>query len=102
MSQSGQMLNDFRLTARLVSKETIRYSPAGQAIQECQLDHSGAVEQAGIDRKVNLQIQAVVIGDEVKTLELIQIGQVAQFQGFIAHQSIRRPALVFHITHISL
>jgi primosomal replication protein N len=102
MSPTGQLLNDFRLTARLVNKETIRYSPAGQAILGCQLEHSGSVKEAGVDRKVELQISAVAIGSEVQTLDQMQIGQVANFQGFIAHQSIRRQALVFHITNISL
>jgi primosomal replication protein N len=45
---------------------------------------------------------AIAIGGEIKTLEHMQIGQSGNFQGFIAHQSIRRQALVFHITSISI
>jgi primosomal replication protein N len=102
MSLSGQHLNDFRLTARVISKETVRYSPAGQAILECKLAYSGSVEEAGVNRKVELQILAVAIGNGVKALDQMQEGQMGHFQGFIAHQSMKRQALVLHITHISL
>jgi len=102
MTESGQHLNDFRLTARLVNKETIRYTPAGQAVLECQLAYSGTVVESGVERKVDLNMLAIAIGGEIKTLEHMQIGQSGNFQGFIAHQSIRRQALVFHITSISI
>ena len=102
MTKSGQPLNDFRLTARLVHKDTIRYTPAGQTVLECQLEYSGNVVEAGIERKVDLKSLAIAIGQEANTLDQMQISGLGNFQGFIAHQSIRRQALVFHITHISI
>lgn len=100
MTRSGQHWNDFRLTARLVTKETIRYTPAGQTVINCQLEYSGTVSEAGVERKVDLQILAMAIGQEANVLDQMQIGEIGNFQGFIAHQSIRRQALVFHITNI--
>lgn len=100
MLKSGQHWNDFRLTAKLVSKKTIRFTPAGQQILECQLMHFGTVVEAGIEREVTLNLLAIVMGSEVQTLEFIAVGETRNFQGFMAHQNIRRQALVFHITQI--
>ena len=50
MTELGQPINEFRLTARLVNKDTIRYTPAGQAVLECQLDYSGTVFEAGTEK----------------------------------------------------
>jgi primosomal replication protein N len=102
MTELGQPINEFRLTARLVNKDTIRYTPAGQAVLECQLDYSGTVFEAGTERKVQIQILAIAIGQEVNILDQMEIGQLRNFQGFMAHRSARQKALVFHITHISI
>jgi primosomal replication protein N len=51
---------------------------------------------------VDLKLLAIAIGQEASTLDQMQIGGIGNFQGFIAHQSIRRQALVFHITYISI
>jgi primosomal replication protein N len=102
MTELGQPINEFRLTARLVKKDAIRYTPAGQAVLECQLKYSGNVNEAGIDRKVQMQIFAIAIGSQVQSLNQMEIGQLRNFEGFMAHQSVRQKALVFHITHISI
>ena len=101
MTKSGLYLNDFRLTAKLVNKKELRYTPAGQTVIECQLESSGTVVEAGIERKVDLNLLAVAIGKPANALDQMQIGEVGNFQGFMAHQSIRHQALVFHITQIS-
>ena len=101
MTKSGLYLNDFRITAKLANKNEIRYTPAGQTVIECQRESSGTVVEAGIERKVNLNLIAVAIGKEAKILDQMQVGEIGNFQGFMAHQSIRHQALVFHITQIS-
>jgi primosomal replication protein N len=101
MTKSGAYRNDFCITAKLVKKNDIRYSPAGQTIIEGQLESSGIVVEAGIERKVNLNLLVVVIGELADAFHQMQIGEERNFCGFMAHQSIRHPALVFHITQIS-
>jgi len=101
MTKSGLYLNDFRLTAKLVKKNELRYTPAGQTVIECQLESSGMVVEAGIERKVDLNLLAVAIGKPANAINQMQIGEEGNFQGFMAHQSIRHQALVFHITQIS-
>lgn len=93
-------LNQLKLTARLIAREAIRYTPAGQPVINYQLQYLGEVNEAGIPRKVEMQIAAITIGPEYRTIEMMEIGQLANFEGFLAHKSLRSQALIFHITNI--
>jgi len=95
-------LNHFILTAALVAKEALRYTPAGIPVIECQLDHSGEVQEAGAARKVRMSLDAMAIGSVYQQLDQMVLGSVARFEGFLTHKSLRSQRLVFHITHIEL
>ena len=93
-------LNQLKLTACLIAKDVIRYTPAGQPVMNCQLKYQGQVFEAGSSRKVEMNILAIAIGPVYRSIETMELGQVANYEGFIAHKSLRSPALVFHITNI--
>lgn len=95
-------MNHFILTAALVAKEALRYTPAGIPVIECQLEHSGDVQEAGIARKVRMSVEAIAIGSVHKQLDQMELGGVARYEGFLTHKSLRSQRLVFHITHIEL
>jgi primosomal replication protein N len=95
-------LNQFILTAALVAKEALRYTPAGLPVIECQLEHSGEVQEAGNARQVKMSISAIAIGSVYEKLNQMHLGKVARFSGFLTHKSLRSQRLVFHITHIEL
>jgi len=93
-------LNHLKLTARMIAREAIRYTPAGQPVINYQLQYIGELNEAGIPRKVEMQIAAITIGPMYRTIEAMEVGQLANFEGFLAHRSLRSQALVFHITNI--
>jgi primosomal replication protein N len=95
-------LNHFTLTAILVSKDAIRFTPAGIPVMHCQLEHSGEVTEVGIARKIQMNVDAIAIGPIHKGLEQMDLGAEAVFAGFLAAKSLRNQRLVFHITHIQL
>ena len=95
-------MNHFILTAALVAKEALRYTPAGIPVIECQLEHSGEVQEAGSARQVRMSIAAIAIGSIYEKLNQMDLGRVARFSGFLTHKSLRSQRLVFHITHIEL
>ena len=95
-------MNHFILTAALVAKEDLRYTPAGIPVIECQLEHSGEVQEAGSARKVRMSLEAIAIGSVHKQLDQMELGRLARYEGFLAHKSLRSQRLVFHITHIEL
>ena len=95
-------MNHFILTAALIAREVLRYTPAGIPVIECQLEHSGEVQEAGSARKVRMSIEAIAIGSVHEKLGQMELGRSARFEGFLTHKNLRSQRLVFHITHIEL
>jgi len=95
-------LNHFILTAALVAKDALRYTPAGLPVIECQLEHSDEVQESGSVRQVKMSIDAIAIGSVHQQLNQLDLGKLARFEGFLTHKNLRSQRLVFHITHIEL
>ena len=95
-------LNQFTLTAALVSKDAIRFTPAGLPVIYCQLDYVGEVMEVERPRKIQMSVEAVAIGPVHQVLAQMDLGAQAVFTGFMAPKTIRNPRLVFHINHIQL
>ena len=95
-------MNHFTLTAILVSKDAIRFTPAGIPVMHCQLEHSGQANEVGVARKIVMTVEAIAIGPIQKDLEQMDLGTEAVFEGFLAPKTLRNQRLVFHINHIQL
>ena len=95
-------MNHFTLTAILVSKDAIRFTPAGIPVMHCQLEHSGQAIEVGVARKIQMNVEAIAMGPIQKDLEQMDLGAKAVFEGFLAPKTLRNQRLVFHINHIQL
>ena len=95
-------MNQFTLTAALVSKDAIRFTPAGLPVIYCQLEYGGEVMEVERPRKIQMSVEAIAIGPIQKGLEQMDLGAEAVFEGFLAPKTLRNQRLVFHITHIQL
>ncbi len=79
----------------MVGLEAIRYTPAGIPLLSFVLQHTSELTEAGLKRKVECEVNAVVIGDIAKSS--IQIGDNIKAKGFLAKRSAKSTQLVFHI-----
>jgi len=93
-------LNQFILTAALIAKEAIRYTPAGIPVIECQLEHAGVVQEAEGQREVRMKLEAIAIGEVHQRLDRLEMGRAVTMKGFLAQKNLRSQRLVFHITNI--
>ena len=93
-------MNRLQLTASVVERETVRYTPAGVPIAGCTLQHRTQVVEAGIARTVELTLQAVAAGEASGRLERVDMGVDTLFTGFLAKKSRNARTLVFHITEL--
>lgn len=91
-------MNDFQLSAQLISREALRYTLAGVAICECGFQHSGVTEEADSNRKNNFKFSAVALGNVGEVLSKEELGSQLNLKGFIATSSVRSSKLVLHIT----
>nr|WP_241014652.1 primosomal replication protein N [Burkholderia sp. Ac-20379] len=87
-----------QLTASVVERQAVRYTPAGVPIASCTLQHHTEVVEAGIRRQVELTIEAMAAGEASGKLERCEMGVETLFTGFLAKKHRNARTLVFHIT----
>lgn len=86
------------IQAEVVQIEPLRYTPAGIPLLSVVLRHVSEQIEAGMKRKVECEINAVVLGD--LALKGLKQGVQIIAQGFLAKRSLKSTQLVMHINDI--
>lgn len=92
-------MNRLLLSARLIERGALRYTPAGLPALDFKLEHQSEASEENQVRKVSLQIRAVAIGAITQTLSALALGESGTFGGFIAGTRNGR-GLLFHVTSL--
>jgi len=95
-------LNRLGLTAALVEREAIRYTPAGVPIVGLKLSHQSVQREAGADRTVELEISAIAADRLALRMDRVALGTELKLEGFLAPRRRNVKALVLHITAFEL
>ena len=93
-------MNRLVLSAQLMERGAVRYTPAGLPALDLVLKHESEVTQDGRPRKVSMEIKARAIGDITRTLLALEIGSSHGFAGFLGSQRNGR-GIVFHVTELT-
>jgi primosomal replication protein N len=91
-------LNKLVLQAEVVQIEPLRYTPAGIPLLSVILRHASEQMEAGMKRKVECEVNAVILGD--LALKGLKTGAQIITQGFLARRSLKSTQLVMHINNI--
>ena len=94
-------MNRISLKATLLERDAMRYTPAGIPIVNATLFHSGAQVEAGIERRVELEVPCMAAGDLAQQLAQLPMDQSFLFEGFLARKSRQGKTLVLHIMNIA-
>jgi len=89
------------LTAAIVERAALRFTPAGLAALDVTLKHVSEIPQPGQARKVSLEIRARAIGVVTEGLLAAELGVEHEFEGFVGAQRNGR-GIVFHIQTVRL
>jgi len=92
-------MNRLVLSAQLVARGAVRYTPAGLPALDLSLKHESQVTQDGSPRQVSMEIKARVVGDITRLVERLEIGSHQGFAGFLGSQRNGR-GIVFHVTEV--
>ena len=92
-------MNRLLLSARLIERDAVRYTPAGLPALEFRLEHQSELSEENQVRKVSLQIRAIGIGAITQTVNALALGEAGTFGGFIAGTRNGR-GLLFHVTSL--
>jgi primosomal replication protein N len=93
-------MNRMVLSAQLLERGAVRYTPAGLPAIDCRLVHGSAVTEDGQPRRVSLEIKALAIGAMSRPLGAMALGSAGMFAGFLASARNGR-GLLFHITELT-
>jgi primosomal replication protein N len=92
-------VNRLLLSARLIERQALRYTPAGLPALDLLLLHESEQSQEGQVRKVKVEVRARAIGSVVRPAAALAIGGEADFAGFLGSQRNGR-GTVFHIQEL--
>jgi len=92
-------MNRLVLTAQMVERGVLRYTPAGLPALDLSLKHESEVSQDGHVRKVWFEIKARAIGEITARVAKLEMGSTHGFAGFLGSQRNGR-GVVFHVTEL--
>jgi primosomal replication protein N len=92
--------NEVRIAGELIERAALRHTPAGVPVLNIVLRHESRQEEAGAQRLVTCEMQAVVLGREGELVAAAPLGSGLELTGFLAAKSLRNRQTVLHVTHI--
>lgn len=92
-------MNQVALTATVLEVKPLRYTPAGLPALDMVLEHDSQVQQAGHERRIELTVPAVALGDIALLLADITLGAPMLINGFLAPSRKGSSRLILHIQH---
>ena len=86
----------------MLSREVLRYTPAGIPVLSMTLAHESRQTEARVLRQVSLEIDAIAIGDVALKLDKVGLGEVVRVQGFLANRSKRSRRAMLHVNEFDI
>lgn len=92
--------NAVTLAGTLIAVDNLRYTPAGLPLASFKLAHESVQNEAGVQRKVECEIDGIAIGDLAPAIAAEKSGNRVILHGFLARKDRMNPKLILHLTHI--
>lgn len=90
------------LSGEVVEIADLRYTPAGIPILNFTLRHSSQQNEAGMARKVECEVSAVVMGPLTDRTKGMSAGNAVKVSGFLARRSLKSTHLVLHVNELEI
>jgi primosomal replication protein N len=95
-------LNKLVLIGEVVQIDTLRYTPAGIPLLSFVLHHLSEQVEAGMKRRVECDVNAVVMGELAEQSQAVKVGTQLKVSGFIAKRSLKSTQLVLHLNTLEI
>ncbi|TCJ17242.1 primosomal replication protein N [Parasulfuritortus cantonensis] len=90
------------MEGRVLANDGLRRTPAGLASLNLRLGHESPQREAGHERKVQCELEAVAYGDPAMRLAALTEGATVGLAGFLERKSLRDPRPILHITEFEI
>jgi primosomal replication protein N len=91
-------VNAVELSGTLTAIEPLRHTPAGIPLLNLRLAHKSRQMEAGHEREVECEVNAVVIGETALGMSRLQAGQQVRVSGFLSRKNRMSTQLIMHVT----
>ena len=88
------------MSGRLIELDALRHTPAGLPVMKFRLQHDSVQTEAGGERKVSCEIEAVAFEREATLLAAAKLGSELTVTGFLAARSRTSKSVVLHATQV--
>ena len=88
------------LGGELKELEPLRHTPAGVPLMNFSILHRSTQVEAGIDRRVECEVQALALGDAALKLGGQAPGTAVRVRGFVANRGRAGRALIVHVNNV--
>jgi len=94
--------NRLELSGEIVEVAELRYTPAGIPVLGFTLLHSSQQKEAGMARKAECEVSAVIMGPLTGRAKGLSVGCAIKVSGFLAKRSLKSTQLVLHINELEI
>ncbi|MCC6473374.1 MAG: primosomal replication protein N [Burkholderiales bacterium] len=84
----------------LIERDALRYTPAGVPLVKFRVAHDSTQVEAGIERRVDCEVEALAFGTEARLLSGAALGAEVRISGFLDRRSRRGRQTVLHATGV--
>ncbi|HYD34424.1 MAG TPA: primosomal replication protein N [Methylophilaceae bacterium] len=88
------------IQGELLKVEELRFTPAGIPILSLLIGHLSEQVEAGMKRRVECEVNAMVVGELATTCQSLKQGMVVKASGFLAKRGFKSTQLVMHINKL--
>ena len=88
------------IQGELLKVEELRFTPAGIPILNLIIGHLSEQVEAGMKRRVECEVNAMVMGELAKTCQNLKAGTAVKAAGFLAKRGFKSTQLVMHINQL--
>jgi primosomal replication protein N len=88
------------IQGNLIESDALRYTPAGVPVLKFRLTHRSKQIEAGGDREVGCEIDAVAFESEARLLASAKLGAALKIRGFLDRKTKTGRALLLHASQI--
>jgi primosomal replication protein N len=92
--------NQLTITGSIIELAQLRHTPAGVPVLSFRIAHASEQIEAGLPRKVECELQAVVLGQSALLLRGAKPGDGVKLSGFLAAKSTQSMQPVLHVERI--
>lgn len=94
--------NRLEIGGRVVESSGLRHTPAGLPSVQLKLAHVSHQREAGREREVSCEVEALAFGETATALARVASGSLLNLTGFVERRALRSPQLTLHITGYEL